>query len=120
MGSIEEDEYLKLSQLMASWNDELSDAELLELAQLESSTLDTDLEDKFAQIHNESESESESRSESESDSDFGLEDLGLAQQMQELNYLNALGTINAAQVQAMQSMGSMGSMGMGGMGMAMP
>jgi len=102
---------------MASWNDELTDAELYELAQLESSTLDAELEDNFAQVHSESESESEGHSESDSDSDFGLNDLGLAQQMQELNYLNALGTINAAQVQAMQSMGSMGTMGMG---MAMP
>lgn len=108
--SIEEDEYLKMSQLMASWDDEL----LNELAQFDNS----DEGGYFAQVLNESGSESESNSESDSDSDVGINDLELAQQMQELNYLNALGTINAAQIQAMQSMGAMNAMGMGmGMGM---
>ena len=65
------------------------------------------------QVHSESDSGSESASESDSDSDsgLGLDNLELAQKMQELNYLNALGTINAAQVQAYQQMGAMG-MGM--------
>ena len=104
-----------LSQI--DW-DQLTDEQLDQmLSQLEAEDDVEDLND-FAQVHSESESgsgsesHSESQSESDSDSDAGLDNLELAQQMQELNYLNALGTINAAQVQAMQQYGAMG-MGMG-------
>ena len=102
-----------LSQV--NW-DALDDDQFLNaLAQLDSEYDDKEEFNSLSQVHSESESgsasESESDSDSDSDSGLGLNNLELAQKMQELNYLNALGTINAAQVQAYQQMGAMG-MGM--------